>query len=134
MTRFMLDTNIVSAVIHGRSRPLDRRMSATSPSSLCISVITFAETAFGLAKRPAATTLAAATGDLFRRISVLDFDREAGAVYGTLRAELEARGTPLSPLDMLIAAHALAAGVTLVSNDKAFRLVSNLSLEDWTAV
>ena len=75
MTRFMLDTNIVSAVIHGRSRPLDRRTSATSPSSLCISVVTFAETAFCLAKRPAATTLAAETCDLCRRIGVIDFER-----------------------------------------------------------
>jgi tRNA(fMet)-specific endonuclease VapC len=132
MTGFMLDTNIVSAFIHNRSEHLDRRIAKTNYDALCVSIITFGETAFGLAKRPGATTLAAAANNLFGKIEILDFDFGAGGTYGTLRALMERRGTPLSPLDMLIAAHALSVGATLVSNDHAFRFVPGLRVEDWT--
>jgi tRNA(fMet)-specific endonuclease VapC len=132
MNSFMLDTNIVSTFIHGRSRQLDKRIAGTPPSELCVSIITFGETAFGLAKRPAATTLAATAHNLFGQIEILDFDFKAGETYGSLRASLEARGTPLSPLDTLIAAHAVSVGATLVTNDRAFRMVPSLQLEDWT--
>ncbi len=133
MTLSMLDTNVVSTLIHGRSRQLDRRIGATTTDSLCVSIITFAETSFGLAKRPHATVLAAAANDLFGKLDVRDFDLTAGAAYGALPALLETRGTPLSPLDMLIAAHALSIGATLVSADRAFRFVPNLRVEDWTS-
>jgi tRNA(fMet)-specific endonuclease VapC len=132
MNSFMLDTNVVSAFIRGRSKQLDLRIADTPPDRLCVSIITFGETTFGLAKRPGATTLAAAAHNLFGKIEILDFDLKAGKTYGSLRALLEARGTPLSPLDTLIAAHAASIGATLVSNDRAFRMVPDLQVEDWT--
>jgi len=132
MTRFMLDTNVVSTLIHARSKQLDRRVADTSPDALCVSIITYAETAFGLAKRPGATTLAAAARDFFSRTAILDFDFDAGRTFGSLRALLERRGTPLSLLDTLIAAHAVSVRATLVSNDKAFLMVPNVQVEDWT--
>jgi len=127
----MLDTNIVSTFIHGRSKQLDRRIAEAPPDTLCVSIVTFAETEFGLAKRPGATTLAAAANNLFNKIEILDFGFDAGSAYGPLRALLEKRGTPLGPLDMLIAAHAASVRATLVSNDRAFRMVPDLRVEDW---
>jgi tRNA(fMet)-specific endonuclease VapC len=132
MTEFMLDTNIVSTFIHARSQKLDRQIAETTSEALCVSIITFGETAFGLAKRPGATKLATAANNLFSKIKILEFDFNAGATYGSLRALMEKRGTPLGPLDMLIAAHAVSVGATLVSNDRAFRMVPNLQVEDWT--
>lgn len=132
MTRFMLDTNIISTFIHGRSDHLDKRIAKTNYKALCVSIISFGETAFGLAKRPGATTLAATANNFFNEIGILDFDFKAGSTYGSLRAQMEKRGTPLSPLDMLIAAHAVSVGATLVSNDRAFQMVPNLQVEDWT--
>ena len=127
----MLDTNAVSAFLRGRSTQLDVRIAEAPPDRLCVSVVTFAETAFGLAKRPGATTLAAAAHDFFGKIEILDFDLAAGKTYGSLRALLETSGKPLSPLDMMIAAHAVSDGATLVSNDRAFRMVPSLEVQDW---
>ena len=132
MTRFMLDTNVVSAFIHARSTQLDRRIAEAGPDTLCVSIITFGETAFGLAKRPAAKRLAASVGGLFSKTAILDFDFDAGRTYGSLRALLEQRGTPLSPLDTLIAAHAVSTRAILVSKDQAFAMVPDLPVEDWT--
>jgi tRNA(fMet)-specific endonuclease VapC len=131
MNGFMLDTNVVSTFVRGRSKQLDKRIADTPPDRLCVSIITFGEATFGLAKRPGAVTLAATAHNLFTKVEILDFDLKAGKTYGSLRALLEARGTPLSPLDMLIAAHALSVGATLVSNDRAFRMVPHLQVEDW---
>ena len=53
--------------------------------------------------------------------------------YGTVRAELERRGTPIGPLDTLIAGHALSLGATLITNNvRAFRRVRGLKVADWT--
>ena len=132
MNGFMLDTNAVSAFIRGRSKQLDMRIAETPRDTLCISIITFGEIAFGLSKRPGATTLAATAHNLFGKIEVLDFDLKAGKTYGSLRAMLEASGRPLSPLDMLIAAHALSVGATLVTNDGRFEWCPIFEVEDWT--
>ena len=67
-----------------------------------------------------------------RRVDVLPFDRAASAAYGLLRADLERAGTPVAPLDLLIAAHALSADATLVTNDGAFKNIQSLRLVDWT--
>lgn len=128
----MLDTNAVSAILHSRSAALDDRIGGMATGALCVSILTFGETMYGLAKRPTATRLRTAAERLFASLTVMKFDAPAAMAYGTLRAALEAKGKPLGPLDMLIAAHALAAGATLVSADRAFRFVPGLVVEDWT--
>lgn len=67
------------------------------------------------------------------RVEVLPWANDAAESYGTLRATLEGKGTPLGSLDTLIAAHALAAQCILVSNDKAFQNLSELTVQDWSA-
>lgn len=131
--RFMLDTNIASAVIRGAPEALRARLRATPLASACISSITEGELLYGLAKKPGATALREAVAAFLRHVEVLPWDRAAAAAYGPLRADLEAKGTPIGNLDMLIAAHALAAGCALASNDKAFTRVPGLAVEDWLA-
>lgn len=66
-------------------------------------------------------------------LAVASFGDKAIAEYGRIRAELERRGTPIGPLDTLIAAHAVSLGITLVTNNtREFERVSRLPLEDWT--
>lgn len=127
----MLDTNAVSHLL--REHPaLVRRVMATPMASLCISAITEAELRYGLAKRPDAKRLHRAVGELLLRLDILPWDSDAAQAYATVRASLEQQGKALASLDLLIAAHAVATGCTLVSNDRAFAHLTGLTLEDWT--
>lgn len=129
--RRMLDTNTVSHLI--RQHPaVTRRVVETPMATLCISVITEAELLFGLAKRPKATALHQVVRELLRRIDVLAWDSATATIYGPLRAGLAAIGKTMGPLDLLIAAHAIATGSVLVTNDQAFLTINGLAVEDWT--
>ena len=129
--RYMLDTNTVSNLLKGHPN-VAKRIVAVPITSLCISAITEGELLFGLAKRPFAERLHIAVGEFLRRADVLPWDSAVAKRYGAVRADLQRHGKILSPLDLLIAAHALAVGAVLVTNDRAFGLVANLQLQDWT--
>jgi tRNA(fMet)-specific endonuclease VapC len=101
-------------------------------SSLCISAITQAELMFGLAKRPSAKRLHLAVRELLKRLDVLSWDHSISESYGIIRAKLQSRGKSLSPLDLLIAAHALTLDMVLVTSDQAFNQVAGLQVENWT--
>ena len=131
-SRFMLDTNAVSAFMHGRSVELDTKIAAQRKSSLCISAVTYGETLYGLRNRPEAVRLATAAEILFRMVEILPWTIEVAEGYGALRADMRRTGISLQPLDMLIAAHAVSAGAVLVTADKAFRHVPGLGIADWT--
>lgn len=130
---FMLDTNAVSAFMHQNSAVLDRRVAEAGKERLVVSAISYGETHYRLVMNPGARRLWAAAEYLFTTVTVLDWTLETSRRYGRLRAEMRRLGKALQPLDMLIAAHALEAGATLVSNDRAFRQVPGLAVEDWTA-
>jgi tRNA(fMet)-specific endonuclease VapC len=132
VTRFMLDTNTISHLIKAHPS-VARRVRATPMTSLCMSAITQGELLFGLARRPEATRLHLAVRELLRRVDVLPWDGTTAECYGTVRAAMTRQGKVLAPLDLLIAAHALSLGVVLVTNDKAFRLVDALAIEDWSS-
>ena len=99
-----------------------------------MSSITVAELQYGVAKstRPELNALALAA--LLAPLDVLPFDDAAAAVYGAVRAELERAGAPIGSMDLLIAAHALALGRTVVTNNtREFSRVTGLNVEDWAA-
>ena len=76
-----------------------------------------------------------ALGRFLLPLEVLAFGGEAAAAYGRIRAALERAGTPIGPLDTLIAAHAVSTSVTLVTNNtREFQRVPGLEVEDWTGV
>jgi tRNA(fMet)-specific endonuclease VapC len=127
----MLDTNTVSWIIRGAPAVVRERLVATPMSNVCISSITAGELRYGLAKRPDARRLAEAVEAFLRRVEVSAWDAAAARAYGGLRAELEAAGTPLGNLDLLIAAHAQATGAILVTGDIAFTRVGALEVVDW---
>jgi len=129
---FMLDTNIIRKAVRERPPVLLDQIGKRGPSQLCVSAISFGESEFGLRRIPEATALASAAEKFFREVDILPFTKETAETYGFLRARMERTGRPLGPLGMLIAAHAVSVGATLVSNDRAFHMVPDLQVEDWT--
>jgi tRNA(fMet)-specific endonuclease VapC len=129
--RFMLDTNICIYAIKQRPPEVLAALRAQEVAGLGLSSVTVAELAFGVAKSGSARNQKALE-QFLEPLEIADFDRSAALVYGRLRAALEAAGTPIGPLDTQIAAHALALGVILVSNNqREFARVPGLRLEDW---
>ena len=127
----MLDTNICIYAIKQRPPEVLAALRAQEVAGLGLSSVTVAELAFGVAKSGSARNQRALE-QFLEPLEIADFDRSAALVYGRLRAALEAAGTPIGPLDTQIAAHALALGVTLVSNSqREFARVPGLRLEDW---
>jgi len=132
MTRRMLDTNVIGYLM--RKNPLIARRLVDLPTSqVCASVVTEGEIRFGLAKHSGNAGLAAAVDAFFSTIEVLSWTRATAKVYGQMRADLERRGRPLAPLDMMIAAHAVEAGAILVTSDRALLSAPGVACENWLA-
>lgn len=131
--RFMLDTNILSAVIKRPQSPLAERILEADPDSLCTSIIVSAELRFG-AQRRGSDALTAKVEALLEEIEVLPLGAEADRHYARVRTTLERQGTPIGSNDLLIAAHALALDCTLVTDNlREFSRVPGLRTENWLA-
>ena len=129
--RYLLDTNICMYVINTRPSAVLERFIAHEPDGLGVSTITVSELYWGVHKSGSARNLAALEKFL-SPLTVFDYDLAAARRYGELRAHLERLGTPIGPLDQQIAAHALALGVTLVTNNlREFDRVPGLRVENW---
>jgi tRNA(fMet)-specific endonuclease VapC len=131
MALYMLDTNAVSAVMRGN--PLvDEKLLRLDAADWCISAVTHSEICYGLALRPEATTLMRAANAFLAVATTLAWDAGAAAAHGRLRAQLRQAGTPIGDFDEMIAAHALSVGAVLVTdNERHFRRVSGLEIENW---
>ena len=130
--RYMLDTNICIYAIKHKPEIVFQRLQAIDPENVCISTVTYAELVHGVEKSAAVDKNRLALSMLLANIDILDFDVDAAVCYGKIRADLERRGTPIGPLDMMIAGHAQSLGYTLVTkNEKEFSRVSNLKIENW---
>lgn len=131
--KWMLDTNTCIAIIRRRPEAALRRLRGKQIGQVGISSITLAELEFGAAKSQRAEQAKLALTEFLQPLEIAPFDEAAAADYGGLRAALEGTGKPIGPLDTLIAAHALALGSVLVTNNsREFRRVPGLAVEDWT--
>jgi tRNA(fMet)-specific endonuclease VapC len=130
---YMLDTNTVSYIIKGKSPAARARLAGLeNDESACISIVTEFELEYGLAKRLNAAHLRHALRWFLARIQVLPLGSTEARAYGQLRVRQETAGRPLESMDMLIAAHAIAAGAVLVTGDKVFSYVPELvARENW---
>ncbi len=130
--KYMLDTNICILAIKKKPESVINKLQSLDPSDICISAITYAELILGVEKSQFPDKNRLALTMLLSNISILDFGQKASEEYGKVRAELERKGTPIGPMDTLIAAHARSEGLILVTNNtREFIRVENLSLEDW---
>jgi|ERR1700735_4976427 tRNA(fMet)-specific endonuclease VapC len=124
----MLDTNMVSYILTGRSGAARGALEGLGANDVaCVSAITEAELRYGLVKSVNATKRRPALEWFLARMQVLAWGSEEAQVYGILRAKQEAAGKMLESMDLLIAAHAISAGAILVSRDKVFARVDDLS-------
>lgn len=132
--RYMLDTNTLVYALNARPRhqAILERLDREEPENLFVSAITLAELRYGAAKSRHREANLQKVRRVAQALNVSAFDDAAAAAYGGLRAELEGAGTPIGPLDTLIAAHALSLGLTLVTaNTREFARVRALRLESW---
>lgn len=130
--KYMLDTNICIYVIKQKPQKVFRHLLEMDPTDICISSVTYAELIYGVEKSAAAERNRLALSLLLSGIEIRDFDTRAADEYGSIRADLERRGTPIGPLDMMIAGHARSLGMTIVTNnEKEFVRVKGLKVENW---
>ena len=130
--KYLLDTNVCVDYIGGRYRLVNQRIQDCSPRQLGLSSVVVAELRYGADKSTLRLRNHARIDILVRDIPIFDFDLAAAETFGRLRADLERRGETVGPYDMMIAAHALALDYVLVSdNEREFRRVNGLTLENW---
>ena len=130
--RYMLDTNICIYAIKNKPEQVFMRLQEHDPAEICISSVTYAELVHGVEKSEAIEKNRLALALLLANIEIMSFDSLAAEGYGKVRADLEKMGTPIGPLDMMIAGHAKALDYTVVTNNtKEFERVKGLKLENW---
>lgn len=130
--RYMLDTNICIYSIKHKPEQVFLRLQEHEPADICISSVTYAELVHGVEKSQAIEKNRLALALLLSNIEILNFDANAAEFYGKIRADLEKQGTPIGPLDMMIAGHAKSLNYTVVTNNtKEFNRVPGLKFENW---
>lgn len=133
MKLYMLDTDMCSYLIRRHSRRIEEHFSSLRPEEICISVIVRAELLFGLKRLPETHRLQLSVRRFLRLTRALPWGADAADYYADIRHQLATAGKPIGELDMMIAAHALAANAVLVTNNVRHfqRIAQPLTLENW---
>lgn len=130
--KYLLDTNACIQYLNGRSTRLRDRINAASDADLVVCSVVKAELYFGAIKSTSPEKTIAAQQVFLGRFVSLPFDDRIADTYARIRAHVEREGTPVGSNDLLIAAIALAGGLTVVTNNVSeFRRVPGLRIEDW---
>jgi tRNA(fMet)-specific endonuclease VapC len=133
MLRHLLDTNILSDLVRDPSGRAARRLAVVGEATVCTSVVVACELRYGAAKK-GSSVLSARIENLLESLEVLPLDREADRHYAEIRLHLDRAGQPIGPNDLLVAAHALALDLILVSdNVDEFARVPRLRIDNWLA-
>lgn len=131
---YMLDTDTCVDLIRGRGKTILRRLREHAIGDVAISAITLAELAHGVEKSATPAQNRIALREFTATLVVSPFGDEAAVAYGAIRARLEREGRIIGPMDLLIAANALADRATVVTrNEREFRRVEGLAVENWSA-
>ncbi|MCC5638889.1 type II toxin-antitoxin system VapC family toxin [Nostoc sp. CHAB 5844] len=130
--RYLLDTNICIYLIKQKPQKVLDKFQTLSISNVGISSITVAELEYGVVKSQQQEKNRTALLQFLLSLEIIDFNQASGTIYGSIRSNLESRGIIIGAMDMLIAAHALSLGVTLVTNNvREFSRIPALLLENW---
>ncbi len=128
---FLLDTNILSDLVRHPHGPISDRIKEVKERNICTSIVVAAELRYGAAKK-ASSRLTMQLEAVLHAIDVLAFEQPADAVYAEIRTLLERAGQTIGVNDLLIAAHALALGHSVVTdNEREFSRVQDLRVENW---
>src|SRR5438552_10402693 len=129
----MLDTDTASFVIMRRSPGIEAKLAEMPTDRVCVSAVTRAELMYGLKRLPATHRLHIGVRQFLRIVRVLAWDADAADWYAEVAHQLTTAGQPIGEMDMMIAAHALAVGAVLVSNNTRHfgRIAAPLAVENW---
>ena len=132
---YLLDTNICIYIIKKKPPVVLKRLESKQPGQIAISTITLAELEYGIARSHYPDRNRVALLEFLLPFTILDFDQAASAEYGHIRSSLESKGKPVGPMDLLLAAQARSHGLVLVTNnEKEFKKVEGLRIENWAKV
>lgn len=127
---YLLDTNMISDLAKNPQGPVGRKLSEVDPDLVVTSMIVACEIRFGLANKPDQRN-AARSVEFLETMTILPLEPEVSVTYATVRVSMMKRGLGMTPNDLLIAAHAMALGATVVTDDKAFLDVPDLKVQNW---
>ncbi len=131
--KYLIDTNICIYIMNKRPAGIIEKFKQFELGDVGISTITVSELQYGVAKSIHRKENQQRLEQFMAPLEILAYDEMAAEVYGDIRFHLEKYGQPIGPLDVLIAAHALSKNLILVTNnDKEFKRVKNLQVENWT--
>ena len=131
MTRFLLDTDTCIYALK-QNREVLERLLATEREDVAVSVISEAELRTGAAKSSSPVKTLRFVENFLRPLALIEFTSDDAMAYAKVRARLERAGTPIGPLDTLIASQALARKLTIVTNnERELRRVAGLAVENW---
>jgi len=130
--KYLLDTNACIVYIRNSQSGVRRRLELLPKSEIAVCSIVKAEMFYGSMKSQSPEKSLAVQQKFFKQFQSLPFDDKAALIFGEIRADLSAKGTPIGAYDLQIAAIALANNLTLVThNTKEFNRIGNLKIEDW---
>ncbi|WP_022669470.1 type II toxin-antitoxin system tRNA(fMet)-specific endonuclease VapC [Desulfospira joergensenii] len=133
MTKYMLDTDICSYIMREKPLQVLERFNTLEMDQFCLSIISYAEFLYGIQRAANPSKHQGLVDQFIVHVDILLWDRVAAEHYSQIRAELEGQGMTIGNMDMMIAAHARSQGMILVTNnEKHFKRVSNLLIENWT--
>jgi tRNA(fMet)-specific endonuclease VapC len=131
MTRYLLDTSVVSDLIRNPHGHVANRIQEVGEAQVATSIIVAAELRYGAAKK-GSPRLIAQVEAVLGAMEILPFEEPADCAYGLLRAAIEQKGQPVGGNDLLIAAQAISLGITLVTaNEREFARIPDLPCENW---
>lgn len=130
--RYMLDTDVASYIVKERPPEFRRRIDELPLEQVCVSSVTQAELLYGLARLPPEHRLHPGTHEFPRSVAILDWPTSAASRYAAIKHHLFFTGQKIGEMDLLIAAHALDAGLALVTgNVRHHSRVPGLEIADW---
>lgn len=131
--KYLLDSDVFSHMIKGADAAINLRMQTLAKGEAILSVITTGEFFYGVAHAPLSALRTKRAQRLIDFLGVLPIDEPVSAVYGQIRADLRAKGTPIGPNDLWLAAQAKAHGLVMVTrNGREFSRVEGLTVESWS--
>lgn len=131
--KYLLDSDVFSLMVKGLDPVINRRLETLGKGEAALSVITSGEFFYGVAHAPVSALRQKRAQRLIDFFGVMPVTEAVASIYGDIRADLRAKGTPIGPNDLWLAAHAKALGVVLVSrNDREFKRVVGLAVESWS--
>jgi tRNA(fMet)-specific endonuclease VapC len=130
--KYLLDTDVFSLMVRGQDDVINARLQSLHKGDAVLSVITTGEYFYGVSHAPVSVLREKRAKRLIDFFGVLPLEAEVASIYGTIRADLRAKGTPIGPNDLWLAAQAKAHRLTMVTrNTREFKRVKGLKVDDW---